>query len=252
MDALLFFLLIACLVVAALAFMIFGHYQEKQRTEQMQTVADRMGFSFRPEDERSLGSRLRHFHLFSQGRSRKIRNVMRSEIDGIAATLFDYEYKTGSGKQNHTHRRTVVLLETERLRLPFFTLRPEGLFHRLAGSLGYQDIDFEAHPDFSDSYLLRGPDESEIRERFGEEVLCYYERHAGLCTEGDGQQLLFYQGKRREDAARIEDFFEQGLVVLDLFVKKVTEEIALPADRNLEQANMLDAELAKLQLEGWE
>ena len=247
----LFFLLIGCVVVAGLAFMIFGYYQEKQRTEQMQAAAERMGFSFVPEDEQGLRSRLGHFHLFSQGRSQKIRNVMRNEIDDISVMLFDYEYRTGSGKHSHTHRRTVVLFEAEQLRLPFFTLRPEGLFHRLAGSLGYQDIDFEAHPAFSDSYLLRGPDEAGIRELFREEVLSYYERHADLSTEGEGQQLLFYQGNRRRDPTRIEGFFEQGLDILDLIVKKTTEEVVPPVDMDRQQTDALDAELAKLRLEEW-
>jgi hypothetical protein len=241
------FVAIAGLIAAA------SYYLDKQRREQMQAVAERMGFSFSPEGEAGLRERLGRFHLFSQGRSRKIRNVMRGEIHGVAVTLFDYQYTTGGGRHNHTHRRTVLLFETERLRLPFFTLRPQGLFHKLAAAFGYGDIDFEAHPVFSDVYSLKGSDESRIRDLFGEEALSYYERRNNLCTEGAGQQLVLYRGNGREEPGSMDGFLEQGLEVLDLFMESEEEPAPSPSqDVELDQAEALDEVLAQLELEGWE
>lgn len=215
------FLFIACAVIAVVAIVVLSYYyQEKQRTEQMQAVASRLGFSFRPEAERGLLGELGRFHLFSQGHSRKIRNVLRREIQDIRVTLFDYRYTTSGGRHNQNHDQTVVLFETERLRLPVFVLRPEGLFHKLAGAFGYQDIDFETHPVFSETYLLRGDDESRIRAFFTDEMLGYYTRHANLCTEGAGQRLIFYRGGRRVEPQGMEGFLEQGLDVLDAFMEK--------------------------------
>ena len=252
MDGWVFLVLMGVVAVVALI-AAASYYLEKQRREQMHAVAARMGFSFSPEGEAGLRERLRHFHLFSQGRSRKIRNVMRGESHGTPVTLFDYQYTTGGGKHNNTHRRTVLVFETKRLRLPFFTLRPQGLFHKLAAAFGYGDIDFQAHPVFSDAYLLQGSDEGRIRDLFCEEVLSYYERRENLCTEGADQQLVFYRGNRREDPGSMERFLEQGLEVLDLFVEsEEAPDIPPSRDVELDQSKALDDVLAQLEIEGWE
>jgi hypothetical protein len=218
MDGLILFFVVLAVMIG-LGIVAIRYHQEKQRTEQMQAVAERLDFSFSPETAPDLLGELGHLDLFSKGRSRKIRNMLRREIHDIQVTLFDYRYTTGSGKHSHTHDQTVVLFETDRLRLPFFVLRPEGFFHKLAGAFGYQDIDFEAHPVFSEIYLLRGYDETGIRALFREEALCYYTRHENLCTEGDRQKLVFYRANRRVDPGWMEDFLEQGMDVLSLFLQ---------------------------------
>jgi hypothetical protein len=206
--------------VVALGFTALNYYHETQRIEQMRFVAERLGFSYWPTADPDLQERLGPFHLFSQGHSRKIENVLRREIHDIAVTLFEYRYRINSGKHTRTYRHTVLLFETQRLQLPVFTLRPEGMLHRIAKKFGYQDISFEAHPVFSESYLLRGHQEAQIRDLFAEEVLNYYSRHDGLCTEGDGQRLIFYQRNQVVEPSWLEGFLEQGLDVLDLFMRR--------------------------------
>ena len=215
-----FFLLIVFVALGVLAFGVMLYYREKQRREDLQSVAGKLGFSFSPDGDANLLHRLGQFHLFSQGRSRKVRNLMRGEIQDIAVSLFDYRYTTGSGKHSHTHAQTVVLFESERLALPFFTLRPEGLFHKMAGAFGYEDIDFDGSSDFSDAYLLKGTDEDQIRAIFGPEVQAYCTRHGHLWTEGEGGQLVHYHADRRVDPERIESWLQEGLDVLDLFLEK--------------------------------
>lgn len=215
-----FYLLIVFVALGALAFGVMLYYREKQRREDLRTVAGKLGFSFHPDGDPHLLGRLGQFHLFSQGHSRKVRNMMRGEIQDIAVSLFDYRYTTGSGKHSHTHAQTVVLFESEQLALPFFTLRPEGFFHKMAGAFGYQDIDFADSPAFSDAYLLKGTDEDRIRAVFGPEVQAYYTRHGHLCTEGGGGRLVHYHADRRIDPERIESWLQEGLDVLDLFLEK--------------------------------
>jgi hypothetical protein len=180
----------------------------------MSLAAERLGFSFAPQADPGLQDGLQGFRLCSKGRSRKIRNLMWRPVDGIQVTLFDYHYTTSSGRHNQNHRQTAVLLETDRLKLPCFSLRPEHVFHRLAGALGYQDIDFEHHPAFSEAYLLQGPDEAAIRSLFDEEMLGYFARHPGLCVEGEGSRLIVYRADKRVDPAQLRDLVEEGLDVL--------------------------------------
>jgi hypothetical protein len=174
------FLLLVFVTLGVLAFGVMLYYREMRRREDLQNVAGKLGFSFCPEGDPHLLGKFGQFHLFSQGRSRKVRNVMRGEIQDIAVSLFDYRYTTGSGKHSHTHAQTVVLFESERLALPFFTLRPEGFFHKMAGAFGYEDIDFDGSPAFSDAYLLKGTHEDLIRAIFEPQVRAYYTRHGHL------------------------------------------------------------------------
>lgn len=215
-----FYLLIVFVALGALAVGVILYYREKKRREDLWSVAGRLGFSFSVEGDPHLLSGLGQFHLFSQGRSRKVRNVMHGEIQDIVVSLFDYRYTTGSGRHNHAHDQTVLLFSSERLALPSFTLRPEGLFHRMAGALGYEDIDFDSSPAFSDAYLLKGADEDRIRAIFTPEVRAYYTRHSRLCTEGERGRLVHYRAGRRVSPERIESWLQEGLDVLDLFVDK--------------------------------
>ena len=222
------FLFMVAVAMAAVIFVIVRAAQEQQRTGQLQAMAGRMGFAYSAQAESSLWGRVEDFNLFSQGRSRRIHNVLRRQIHDIDVTIFDYKYTTGSGKHSHTHYRTVMLFETARLKLPRFTLRPEGFFHRVANKLGSQDIDFEAHPVFSEDYLLQGPDETRIRRLFDEEALLYYTRHPQLCTEGDGRRLVFYQGGRRVEPEGMEGLLQQGLDILDVFMEKEGALVGVP------------------------
>ena len=224
----LLFLFLVFMVIGLVIYLIARSALEQQRMEQLRAVADRMGFSFSAQAEPSLWAQVEGFHLFSKGRRRRSHNVMRRQIHDIDVTLFDYRYTTGSGKHQHTHHRSVALFETGRLDLPSFTLRPKHFFHRVANALGWQDIIFEAHPVFSENYLLQGGDEDRIRRIFDEETLLYYTRHPDLHTEGDGRRLVFYRGGRRVDPQGMEAFLQQGLDILDVFMEKEGALVGVP------------------------
>ena len=224
----LFFLFLVFMVIGLVIYLILRAAHEQQRMEQLRVVAGRMGFSFAAQAEAGLWGQVEGFYLFSRGRSRRIHNVMRRQIHDIDVTIFDYRYTTQNGKHSHTHHRSVVLFETGRLNLPRFTLRPKHFFHRIAKALGWQDIIFEAHPVFSESYLLQGRDEGRIRQVLNEEALLYYTRHPDLHTEGDGRRLVFYRGGRRVEPQGMEAFLQQGLDVLDVFMEKEGALVGVP------------------------
>jgi hypothetical protein len=220
MDEGIFILLFVVLVLFGIGFVIVQHYAEKERREKLWAVAMDLGLSFSDEGEPHLRLPRDSFHLFSQGRSRKAYHFMDGSVDGVDVTLFDYRYTTSSGRHSQTHRQTVLLLESERLQLPLFRLRPEHLFHKIAGTLGYQDIDFPLYPTFSDRYLLRGPDEDGIRATFRGEVLDRYPGYGDLCSEGAGRQLICYRANRRVEPAAVAGFVQEGLALLDLLAAR--------------------------------
>lgn len=229
MDGFWMIVTLVALVGLMIVVVVVQYSQEQERQKQLRAVAHRQGYRFSAAADPALLAALSHFHLFSQGRSRKISNLLQKEVEDIAVSIFDYRFTTGGGEHSHTHRQTVALFRAEQLRLPGFTLRPEGVLDKLGSFVGYQDIDFEAHLEFSDTYLLRGVDEARIRETFTDTVLAYYAGRGGLCTEGNGQQIIYYRASQQVAPESIARFLGQGLEVVKLFYDRedVPEDVDL-------------------------
>jgi hypothetical protein len=206
-------------LVFALAgvFAYLAHRWEKQRMEAWRQAADEMGFDFAASPGEGILSRFPGLHLFSQGRSRKVKNVLRGKAGGLEVSIFDYSYVIGSGKNRQTFNQTVLAFEIDDTHLPTFSLRPEQWFHKVGQWFGYRDIDFESHPRFSKTYLLRGEDEEAVRQVFPDHVLEYYEECPNVCTEGCGGRLVYYRTTRRVDPKEVRTFLEEGFRVLALF-----------------------------------
>ncbi len=193
---------------------VLSRHFDRKRREAMRAVAERMNLSFSAEDDESLRQRLSHFQLFSQGRSKKIRNVMRGRVADLDMAVFDYQYRTGGGNNSRTWRQTVLRFEVASMNLPAFSLRPEHLFHKLGQVFGYRDVDFTSHPTFSSKYLLRGSDESEIRRAFSDQLLTHLEGQRGLSTEAAGGDLIYYRANRRVGPDNLGEFIKEGVQIL--------------------------------------
>ena len=209
------YLIVGVAVVVGVIFLLCW-LNEKKRTREMQELASSLKFFFAPKEDFSFLASLHHFHLLSQGHSKKVRNIMNGTANDIAVTIMDYQYTTGGGKNSHTRKQTVIAFQSSLLHLPSFALRPEHLFHKIGKAFGYQDIDFDAHPTFSKRYLLRGADEDAIRATFTDEVLSYYDQSKGLSTEADGDTLLFYRPSKRVKPKDIQSLLAQGFAVFGL------------------------------------
>jgi len=201
---------------AALALFIFLYQRrkERERTQQMQMAAGLLGWQFAENVPLDFIAGLESFALFSQGHSKQIKNMMYGEASGIKAAVFDYVYVTGSGKHRATHYQSVVYLEPRNLSIPFFSLRPENLLHKLFTVFGYQDIDFGQRPGFSQSYILRGHDELAIRQTFNDRLLSFYENYPGTCTDGGGNQLLLFRSSHRFQQQEIQNYVGLALNLL--------------------------------------
>ena len=81
---------------------------------------------------------------------------MRGSNEGREIAVFDYQYVTGYGKsRKRTVCSTVACLRSDGPPLPGFTLRPEGTWDKISSWFGGADIDFDTHPKFSRSFVLR-------------------------------------------------------------------------------------------------
>ncbi len=195
-------------VVAAVGLAIYTAWQmDKKRTDGLRQAALAMGFTFAERDDAVLAHA---FPAFDRGHSRKAKNVMTGQAGGRPVTPFDHQYTISSGKNSHTHRQTVALFEGTGS-LPAFSLGPENFFHKIATSLGYQDIDFDEHPEFSQHYLLRGADEAAIRTVFNADILAFLSQERGWTVQAAGGAMLVMRAAKRCDPGQAPAFLADCL-----------------------------------------
>jgi hypothetical protein len=184
--------------------------RDKKRTEAMANLAMRLGMQFTAEAPEGFLSLFNQVNLFILGHGGEARNVMQGELGGVAGSLFDYTYVTGSGKTRSEHHQTVVILSLPTLSLPAFVLKPENVLHKVGSAFGMQDIDFPQAPNFSKRFLLRGAQEHAVRAAFKPSVLSFFERHEGMSAEGRGNHLIYYRAGRAQQPIDIRGFMRQG------------------------------------------
>ncbi len=216
-----FVVLVPVLFIGFVVWMIIrGMKKAEERRRLLQQAAQMMGWAFMPDGNFAMIPNVASYYLFTLGSaySRKIENMMYGTVDGGRAAIFDYTYVTGSGKNSQSHRLTVAYFQSNKLRLPLFSLRPENVFHKLFGAFGYQDIDFANRPEFSKRYLLRGQDEQNIRNVFSERVLSFYEtQNNSFSTDAGGDQLFIYQDDVQLSPENIRPLVEWGRGLVNLY-----------------------------------
>ncbi len=224
------FIALGVLGVLAVVTMIvvFVNYLEKKRTEAMQEVAADIGLEFSATQDEELLAKMKVFSLFNKGHSRKMKNVMKAETAIANLSIFDYQYTTGGGKNSHTHRHTVVAMESPSLNLPSFSLRPEGFLHSIGAALGMQDIDFENHQRFSDSFVLQGEDEAAIRDFFNQDLLELFAQRMGVTVESSPGLFIYSHGGRKHPD-QIRDLMEQGYSMYAAFEDRLSDGEAPPS-----------------------
>ena len=201
------FILIALIIIGAI---VLSVHLEKKRKEELGKAAEGLGLTFMPEGSNALFERLSHFNLFNQGRDRKMKNLVQGDAGDVKLAIFDYQYTTGSGKNQQTFKTTIVTIESTSITCPQFSLRPENLFDKVGGMLGFQDIDFESHPKFSKMFVLKSPDEQGTREFFKPAMLEYFEAHPGITVEAERGVMFFFRGARLSKPQELKDLFAQA------------------------------------------
>jgi hypothetical protein len=191
---------------------------EKKRKAEIAAVAESLGLAWVPEDDATIRDRFSSLALFNLGRGRKMANCMTGDSGEVRISIFDYQWTTGSGKHQHTAQVTLVALESPRLRLAPFSIRPENMFDAIGGMLGFQDIDFDDDAAFSNSYVLKSPDEPAVRKLFAPPLRQYFASNPGSNAEGAGPILVLQH--RRAKPADYPNLLKQAYEVFGLIVDK--------------------------------
>jgi hypothetical protein len=137
----------------------------KKRREALAALAQDLGWRFHPDRDSYHDDEYSHFEIFRKGHSRYAFNTLlgKVEIDGrdFPAKAGDFRYKvtSGSGKNRRTttHTFSYLIFHLPFRDTPDLLIRPEGIFDKLAGVFGFDDIDFESE-EFSRRFHVKSSD----------------------------------------------------------------------------------------------
>lgn len=192
---------------------------DKKRTEKMMVLVASLGWTFRKEAAAADQTLIADSHLATQGRNRKIFNVI--ELPAAERSyLFDFQYWLGPNSQNSTTAvMTIARFQSDKLlTVPPFVLRPENLGDKVMAAVGWHDINFPEHPVFSKKYLLRGQDEEAVRQFFTSDIITFFEQDPGWFVEVSGDRLFAYREGHIPKPEEISGFLENRRRVLDALV----------------------------------
>lgn len=85
--------------------------------------------------------------------------------------------------------------------------------------VGYEDIDFELFPSFSDQFLLLGPNEKDIRSFFTPPIIRYFEENDIYHIESNGEALMIFRRLRLAQSGDI----TRMIAFCKKFVKKIKD-----------------------------
>ena len=213
-------LLLGGVAIIVIVVMIVQQRSERLRAEALAQIASVSGFEYDREATGVLEMDFVRFALFGRGRRRAAKHLLRSRDGEMAELVFDYRYVTGGGQHSRSHSQTVAAFQLRGAALPVFSLRPEYLSDKIAGAIGFQDIDFPLHPDFSKRYLLRGTDEHAVRDVFTDariESVALYDK---ICIEGGGDWLIVYRTNRRIRPDVFSEFLDEARNVRTIFAPR--------------------------------
>ena len=154
------------LFLALIAFgAYYAHQQSLRRQAELRALAGRLGWQFDPASDSTHDERYQHFSVFQQGHSRQAYNTLRGGLDvggrPWRVQMGDYIYRVTSSNGKHTTTRTYrlsyAIVTTPFIGTPPLTIRREGMFDKLGGFLGFDDIDFES-AEFSDRFHVKSTD----------------------------------------------------------------------------------------------
>ncbi|MEQ8238753.1 MAG: SulP family inorganic anion transporter [Cyclobacteriaceae bacterium] len=160
------------------------------------------------------------FSFIKSGRIEYAQNLITGVFEEIRFLYSEIIYDLTLDTKSADSILPALILKKESGKKPFpiFTLELESLYDKVNDLAIGQDIDFENHPIFSDRFLLRGPDESAVREFFNPVILSFIETYLAYHIESNGKSLIVYRfdGKMgKEETTSLIKFGKQLALQLD-------------------------------------
>lgn len=233
----LFAILIIAGILAVILGAIYERRRERQRTEQLRTLAADLDFDFDDRKDSSHDELFAQFEVFRRGFGRVAFNTMTGRVaigpSGFGVRMGDFLYKEqhSNGKSSYTvtYRLSYCILMLPWPGVPGLLIRPERFLDRLTGAIGFDDIDFES-AEFSRRFFVKSSDKRFAYDVVTPRMMEFLLERNDLAVDLEGGACLFVDGTRRWSPhefrmalGRLSRFFE-------LWPEHVVEDLASRAD----------------------
>ncbi len=197
---------------------IWGAIASKKRREALAVLAGRLGLRYSSEHDSHLADRYAFLNKLAQGSDRYAFNILSGVYKGHELSVFDYHYETYSndskGNRRTNHHYFSFFILTLPKNFPELTVATEGVFSKIAQSLGYDDIDFESH-EFSRRFCVRSKDKKFAYDVCNARMMDYLLANDDLTIEIEQNALAIGFGSCLE-AEEIESNLERLVQVRSL------------------------------------
>ena len=153
-----------------------------------------------------------NFVGFNFGMKSKIvhaQNIVSGKYEGVRLIYSEIIYDQTPETASADSQLSALLIKAPK-DIPVFILEREGFFEKLTDLAHRTDIDFEAHPVFSDKFLLKGPDEAAIRSFFHPGIIRKIEQYPHFHMESNGEAILLYRFDKSADDNSISELVRFG------------------------------------------
>ncbi len=211
------------LSIAALGVLgVFLWRKEQARLAALREWAAGRGWSLDRDRSKGWEKRFPGLKVLDRGHSRSGGNVIAGQAGGRPTTLLDYRYTTGHGKNQHTHRIGMVILNCGFPVIPLH-IRREHAFDKVGEFLGADDIDFES-AEFSRRFFVKSSDRKWAYDVIHVQTMEYLLGAPRVEIEfGFGEIAVFRQGFC--DADRYEELLEVASTLYRLIPDYVVEQM---------------------------
>lgn len=204
METALVVIIVSIVVVLVVVGVYYAKKQEEQRRIQLEAVATTLGFSFIAAEDSSRDEQFAQFSVFTQGRSRTAWNTMSGTRSFAAHELDvmmgDYRYTVDSGhgknRRSTTHRLSYAATRLPHAETPSVVVRPENLFDKFVGMIGFDDIDFES-VEFSKKFHVSSSDKRFAYDLIDPRMMEFLLADAPKLLDIESGWVLVLEGTRR-------------------------------------------------------
>ncbi len=172
---------------------------------ELKRIAMERGWSFDPAKLLSFRA-YEGFSLTTIGKLINTENAIHSSHDHGSfiynELIIDKDLQS---KAVDTRLSTLLISLPEGKTLPLFTLEQEGFFDKVQSVAGFDDINFDNHPEFSNKFLLKGQLDGAVRMFFSEQLIELIESHPYYHVESNGKSIIIY---RFDESSKVDDVEE--------------------------------------------
>src|SRR5208283_3080904 len=119
-------LMIVLFFILFVAVVVFLIMQSIKRRKAWQQFAASHGLTYSIFDLQGIPDRYYDFQLFKEGHSKKAYNICTGKEKDLEICAFDYQYVTGSDKEQQTHTFTCIVVASP-LIFKHLNIRPENI-----------------------------------------------------------------------------------------------------------------------------